>query len=243
MGKLLLIPGMMCDERLFAHQAAALGSRWEVVCARLDGPPTIAGLAERLLAAHQGRLCVAGLSMGGIVAMEMARQAPGRIERLALLDTNHHADLASRFEVRNRQIADVRAGKLAEIVAAELAPTYFARINDANPELPALVCAMAASLGAAVFERQSLALRDRRDQSDALRTYRGPALVLCGEEDRLCPPSRHVEMADLLDDANLEIIEHAGHLSTIERPEIVTAALEHWLLRPARQPSNTGERS
>lgn len=104
--KLLLIPGLMCDERLFAHQAAALARHADVICVRLDGPPTIDGLATQILAAHQGMLSVAGLSMGGIVAMAMVRQAPERISRLALLDTNHHADLPS--PLRHPQSSDCR---------------------------------------------------------------------------------------------------------------------------------------
>jgi pimeloyl-ACP methyl ester carboxylesterase len=175
--------------------------------------------------------------MGGIVAMEMVRQAPGRIERLALLDSNHHADPASRFDIRNRQIADVRAGRLAQVVDAELMPTYFADANEGDPVLMALVRDMAATLGPAMFESQSVALRDRPDQSETLRRYRGPTLLLCGEEDRLCPPSRHEEMAMLLENAELEIVGQAGHLPTIERPEIVTAALRRWLSRSPRLPT------
>ena len=118
-------------------------------------------------------------------------------------------------------------------------PTYFAGENESDGGLIALVRDMAAALGPDIFERQSLALRDRPDQSASLSAYRGPALVLCGAEDRLCPPSRQREIAALLEDADLEMIDGAGHLPTIERPEVVTAALLRWLARPARiQPIN-----
>lgn len=231
MQTLFFIPGLMCDERLFAHQAAALADNAKVVCARLDGPASIEGLAGMLLEEHRGALCVAGLSMGGIVAMEMVRQAPERIERLALLDTNHHADLPERFPIRNRQIEDVRNDELARVVTEEMRPTYLAAANAGNSALLALVLDMAVTLGPDLFERQSLALRDRRDQTEALRAYTGPTLVLCGEEDQLCPPSRHREMAGLLTNSQLVIIEHAGHLPTVEQPDMVSAALAHWLRR------------
>lgn len=241
MSKLLFIPGLMCDERLFAHQASALSGMIDIAFADVSGPASITGMANRLLDRHAGELCVAGLSMGGIIAMEMAKQAPDRIQRLALLDTNHHADPSERFDIRNRQIADVYAGRLVEVIDTEMVPTYFAKANQGDPSLSKLVIDMATTLGAAAFERQSLALRDRPDQSETLRGYHGPALVLCGEEDRLCPPSRHREMAALLDDARLEIVEGAGHLSTIERPDVVTAALRRWLFQSRHFRSNNGE--
>lgn len=231
MPKLLLIPGMMCDERLFAPQIAALADRAEVICARLDGPPSIEGLARMLLAEHSGALSLAGLSMGGIVAMEMVRQASDRIERLALLDTNHHADLVERFETRNRQIVDARGGRLATVIADEMRPAYFAAANANDAVLQALVLDMALGLGPDVFERQSIALRDRSDQTDTLLSYDGPALVLCGTEDRLCPLSRHEEIARLLSGSECVFVEQAGHLATLEQPDAVTLALARWLNR------------
>lgn len=120
-------------------------------------------------------------------------------------------------------------------------PTYFAGVNERDPDLIALVRDMAAALGPDIFERQSLALRDRSDQSASLSAYRGPSLVLCGAEDRLCPPSRHQEIAALLKDADLEMVDGAGHLPTIERPQEVTDALLRWLARPARIQSIKGD--
>lgn len=228
---LLLIPGLMCDERLFAHQAAALAGGAEVICARLDGPPSIEGLARMLLDRHPGPLRLAGLSMGGIVAMEMVRQAPERIERLALLDTNHHADLPERLPIRNRQIDDARNGRLAAVIVEEMRPAYFAAANADKQPLLELVLDMATALGPALFERQSIALRDRRDQTETLRSYSGPTLVLCGAEDRLCSPRRHEEMARLLPRSELVVVEQAGHLTTIEQPGAVSSALAHWLVR------------
>jgi len=169
--------------------------------------------------------------MGGIVAMAMAGIAPQRIGRLALLDTNHRADAPDRRTIRDRQIADVR-GLLREVIVEEMKPAYLAERNRNNRQLLDLLVEMALDAGEDAFVAQSLALRDRPDRSAALARFRGPALVLCGEQDRLCPPERHQEIAALLAAAQLAVIAGAGHISTLENPAAVNKALEDWLARP-----------
>ncbi|GAB5504941.1 MAG: alpha/beta fold hydrolase [Rhizobiaceae bacterium] len=226
---LILLPGMMCDERLFAPQMDVLGDDRDVLVPRLD-QLTIEGMARHVLDMAPDRpLAVAGLSMGGIVAMAMAGLAPERVARLALLDTNHHADAPERFDIRNRQIEDVRAGRLRQVIVEEMKPVYLAEENRSNQPLLDLLVDMALDVGAEAFIAQSLALRDRPDQTDILRGYAGPTLILCGEEDRLCPPERHREMATLLQNAELVMVPRAGHISTLEQPDKVTSALQSWL--------------
>ncbi len=228
---LLLLPGMMCDERLFAPQIQAFNQAYNVlVPQRVE--PSIADVAHWVLAsAPDGPLNVVGLSMGGIVAMAMIAIAPERIARLALLDTNHHADAPGNFEIRNRQIAEVRSGKLRDVIVDEMKPVYLAKENRNNQALLDLLVAMAMDVGAEAFVSQSIALRDRPDHGSALRQYQGPALVLCGEEDQLCPPHRHAEMASILPDATRVCVPGAGHISTLENPEAVNSALRDWLQR------------
>ena len=230
---LVLLPGMMCDARLFGPQVEAFGARYDIVIPELV-QPTIAGMAEAVLAGvSAGRFNLAGLSMGGIVAMAMAAIAPERIARLALLDTNHLADAPERFAIRNRQIADVEAGKLRAVIVDEMKPVYLASRNRDDQALLDLLIAMAMDCGAQAFIAQSQALRDRPDQTAALSGFRGPSLVLCGEEDRLCPVERHREMAALLVASRLVIVPGAGHISTLENAPAVNAALAQWLARPA----------
>ena len=226
---LILLPGMMCDERLFAPQMDVLGDDRDILVPRLD-QPTIEGMARHVLDMAPDRpLAVAGLSMGGIVAMAMAGIAPERVARLALLDTNHHADAPERFDIRNRQIEDVRAGRLRQVIVEEMKPVYLAEENRGNQPLLDLLVDMALDVGAEAFIAQSLALRDRPDQTGILRRYAGPTLVLCGEEDRLCPPERHREMATLPQNSELVMVPRAGHISTLEQPGNVTSALKNWL--------------
>ena len=227
---LVFVPGMMCDGRLFDPQIAHLSDECDIWVADIGGKDSIESLAIELLAeAPFRRFSLCGLSMGGIVAMEVARQAPQRVERLALLDTNHLADAAERFEIRNRQIAAARHGDFERVVAEEMMPFYFAEQNRADPVLRTVVMEMARDLGADAFVNQSVALRDRKSAAETIADYPGPVLVLCGEEDALCPPARHEAIAELCQNAWLSILSGAGHLSTLERPQAVNLELSRWL--------------
>ncbi len=225
---LLLIPGMMCDARLFAPQIAAFSGRRAVHVAPITEHMTVEALAEAVLAQAPPRFALAGLSMGGIVAMEVLRQAGERVERIALLDTNPKAEHPKVCAGREPQIASVRAGGLLDVMRADMFPRYLA--NPPGDSTILDLCAeMALALGPEVFERQSRALQTRPDQTETLRRVTLPALVLCGQEDRLCPLERHTLMHELLAGSDLVVIEGAGHLPTLERPIETNAALQRWL--------------
>lgn len=227
---LVLLPGMMCDARLFGPQIAALSGRYPILVAPMVGASSMEALTETLLRYAPPRFALAGLSMGGILAMEILRQAPDRVLGLALLDTN---PLAERDEIKQRravQMAAARAGELARVMRDDMKPNYLAD-GPHRQEILDLCMAMALDLGPEVFVQQSLALRDRKDQCQTLRRFARPSLVLCGRQDRLCPVERHQLMAELLPAARLEIIDGAGHLATLEQPDAVSAALEGWLAR------------
>lgn len=228
---LLLLPGTLCDERLFAPQRRHFEGQLPLVIPSFQEGTSIADFARAALQAADGRLSVVGLSMGGIVALEMWRQAAGRIDRIALLDTNYCAEEPERRALRQPQIDVVRDRGLAPVLRDELLPLYFAAASTDNAALQQTVMQMGIEQGAAVFERQSIALRDRPDSTQTLPGISCPALVLCGEEDRLCPPDLHRDMARRLPQAELEIIPSCGHLSTLEAPDAVNAALTRWLSR------------
>ncbi len=218
----------MCDARLFGPQINAFSGQYPVMCHPLLGYDTIEGLAAQILVSSPERFALAGLSMGGIVAMEMLRLAPERVERVALLDTN---PLAEKDEVklgRIPQIEAAKAGELRRVMRDEMKPNY---LTD-GPNLGAILdlcMAMATDLGPNVFVDQSNALASRSDQTEILKSFSGPALVLMGEDDALCPLDRHTLMNDLLPNSQLEIINNAGHLPTLEQPEQTNAALRRWL--------------
>ncbi len=225
---LIFLPGMMCDARLFAPQIAALSAGRMVGVAPITEHDTVQALAADVLAQTPPQFALAGLSMGGIVAMEVLRQAPERVARLGLLDTNPRAEIPEVQALRGPQIEAAARGEMMQVMREAMIPRYTAD-TPARPAINALAEAMAQALGPDVFIRQSRALRDRPDQCETLRAYTGRTLVLCGAEDTLCPLERHENMHDLLPDSTLRVLEGAGHLPTLETPEAVNAALLDWL--------------
>lgn len=228
MTPLVLIPGMMCDARLFAPQVAALSGRVPICHAPISAHDSVAALAGDLLSWAPPRFALAGLSMGGIVAMEVLRQAPERVTRFALLDTNPLAEAEAVKARRGPQMAAVRAGRLREVMRDEMKPNYLAD-GPGRAAVLDICMEMALDLGPEVFLRQSRALMHRPDQSDTLRAARQPALILCGRADALCPVERHQLMAGLCPNAVLHVVEDAGHLPTLEQPDETNAALRRWL--------------
>ncbi len=227
MTPLMLIPGMMCDGRMWSDIASVVPDRM-VIHAPITNADTVQELAALILADAPPVFALAGLSMGGIVAMELARQAPDRIERLALLDTNPLAEAPEVAARRQGQIDRVLAGNLAAVMREELKPNYLAPGLHNAPVLD-LCLDMALGLGPQVFVRQSVALRDRADQQDTLAGFDRPALVLMGEHDMLCPRERHDLMLRLMPQARLVIVPGAGHLPTLEQPAETLREMVRWL--------------
>ena len=229
---LVLLPGMMCDERLFSFQADRLKtdsySHLNIHIPALVGADSLPELARNILRKLPPSFALCGLSMGGILAMEIFAQASHRVERLALMDTNPLAETRDGVARRNRQIADVKAGNLEQVMAEEMKPYYLAGSPNKQNQLD-LCMAMAVSLGGEAFITQSLALRDRPDQTATLRKVRCPTLILHGKEDRLCPPERHHLIQKLIPHARRVEVDGAGHLPPIETPEATYKHLSHWL--------------
>lgn len=229
MSPLVLIPGMMCDARLFGPQIAALCARWPLHLPPITQHETVEELASAILSDAPPYFALAGLSMGGIVAMEVFAQAPGRVARMALLDTNPKAETDEIAARRAPQIERVRSGHLPVVMRDEVMPHYLAEGCSRRDDILGLCTDMAMSLGPDVFARQSRALRSRPDRQQVLARIDVPTLILCGAEDRLCPPSRHTLMHDLIPGSRLIVIENAGHLPTLEQPEKTTAEFIRWL--------------
>lgn len=226
MTPVVLLPGMMCDARLWGPVMGAFAGR-AVLHAPLVEADSMDGLAAAVLALAPPRFALAGLSLGGIAAMAVLAAAPERVERLALLDTNPLAEAAAARARRAGQIARALAGGLAAVMRDEMKPNYLAPGGGAA--ILDLCLAMALALGPQVFARQSAALRDRPDRQGVLGAFAGPALVLMGEHDRLCPRDRHELMAARMPQARLAVVAGAGHLPPLEQPDVTAAELARWL--------------
>jgi len=228
---LVLLPSMMCDARLFGPQIAELSADMAVMVAPITQGERIEEIASSLLDLLPARFALAGLAMGGIVAMELLRRAPDRITRIALMCTNPLAETPAIAADREPQIVKARSGRLLEVMREEMKPNYLAP-GPHRAEVLDLVVDMAEALGPDVFIRQSRALQRRKDQQAVLRKCRTPALILCGEHDQLCPVKRHTFMAELIPYAELVVLESSGHLPTLEQPDATTAALRSWMRQP-----------
>jgi pimeloyl-ACP methyl ester carboxylesterase len=228
---LVFLPGMMCDARLFAPQLNDLSRDHVVTVAPITGGERIEEIANAILPALPDRFALAGLSMGGIVAMEIMRKAPERVTRLALMDTNALAETPNSAASYEPLIIGAKAGKLEESLRQMMRPEYLAP-GPARFAVLSDFVEMALDIGPEVFIRQIRALQRRSDQQATLRKIKCPTLILCGEHDGLTPVKRHSFMAELIPYAHLEIIPDAGHLPTLEQPEKVTQALRDWMKQP-----------
>lgn len=227
----LLIPGNMCDARLWGEGLAeildpALGKK--ACFAEPFFDDSIAAMAERLLDSHNSNLIPIGFSMGAIIAMEVAVLAPERVSAMVLSGYNAGADLPERAAKRPEHQAMVRAGELDAVVTDLMLPHYFATARTGDAALSTTVLAMARNLGADVFVRQSEALRLRESRLAALADLAMPVLFLVGVEDRLCPPEWHLRWAEATPNAALHVVPNAGHMVPMERPAAFAAAIADW---------------
>ena len=219
----IFIPGLLCTELLFAKQRVALPQAGQIANTRCHR--SITEMAQSALDQCTGPLVPIGLSMGGYVALEMARLAPERLAGMALLSTNAMQDNEGS-RMRRRRSINLAKNKGFQGVTRHLLPQLLSKAALANDGLVNDVLMMAADIGRLGFVRQQTAILGRRDQTDTLAGFTAPLLVLCGTLDIVTPPPLSVEMANLAPDAALCLCDGAGHLSSLEAPEAVTAALK-----------------
>lgn len=218
----------MSDERLYAHQIAALQSDHDCRVFVFREHDSMAGMAQQVLSAMPQRFTWIGLSLGGYVAFEAIRCALPRLERLVLIDTTAVADHPARRQGRLRDIDTVRQGGI-EALIPELPARWLLPEHLKDAALCDLTAEMARSVGATGQFNQQTAMLGRPDSHADLAQVRVPTLVMCGRQDPVTPLADHEAMAACVPGSQLQVIERCGHLSTIEQPEAVTAELTRWL--------------
>ena len=239
MTPLVLVPGLLCDERLWRYQVDGLSD--QILIPDVTGEDSMGGLARGILEAAPERFALAGLSMGGYVSLEVMRQAPERVEALALLDTSARPDTPEQTEARLALVELARGGRFDEVWQG-LLPKVVHPDRVGEPGLRSAVREMAHAVGPEGFERQERAIIGRPDSRPDLPAISCPTLVLCGRDDALTPPHLHQELAEGIPGARLIQIAHCGHLSTLERPEAVTRAMRAWLEALANRPAEDAYR-
>jgi len=230
--QLLLLPGLLNDAELWRDQIDGLADVARCEVADLTRGETIRELAEQALADAEPTFALAGFSMGGYVAQEIARIAPERIARLALIDTAIRADTPER--AAQRHAVDAAASHEGAFlgVADRLMASYVDASRLGDKDLTGRIQAMTQRLGREVFLRQNGLARE--DGAAALRALRCPIVIICGEHDAITPLAGQHEMAHAIGCTHMVIIPNAGHMTPMEAPEAVNAALRRWLAREGR---------
>ena len=229
---LVLLSGALCDAALWRHQIAGLSDIADIRVGDLTRNDSVGSMAARVLASQPKHFALAGISLGGYVALEIMRRAPERVTRLALLDTTARPEEQSEgigeelpgSEGAGRQSGPAALGQVGLFTTLLVHPKRLA-----DRRLSTILGAMAERVGRKAFQRQQRAVRARPDSRAGLAAIACPTLLLCGRQDPLAPPALHEEMAAAIPGAELVVVEDCGHLSPLEQPEAVTAALRQWL--------------
>jgi pimeloyl-ACP methyl ester carboxylesterase len=226
---LILVPGLLCDHALWQHQLAVLGQISEcIVTEKHMRHEAIGRIAEAVVADAPDRFALAGLSMGGYIALEICRRYGDRVERLALIDTSARADTAEQTEKRQKLIALCRQGKFVDV--NELLFSVLVHPDRVTDEaLKRQIVDMANRMGPEVFIRQQQAIMGRSNQVPCLGDITCPTLIVCGEQDQITPLECSQEMAALIQGSQLEVIANCGHMTSMEKPEKVSTILFEWL--------------
>ena len=225
---LVLIPGTLCDVSLFDNQQIGISDLVNcraVDCSRCNN---LADMAALILSEIEGDFALLGFSYGGIIAFEMMRQAPQRITKLILLNTNHKAPSEATIASQKKYSKMVETGDFRKITTDFTKESMLHPDHAKNLEIREQVLNMALNVGELGFVNQVKAQLNRPDSTNDLPKINCPTLIITGREDRICPPALHEEMAQLIPNSELVIIEECGHLSTLEQPEIVNETIRKW---------------
>ncbi len=228
MTPVILVPGLLCTAEVFAPQVAALWPLGPVTVASTLEGETMADIAAAILAAAPPRFALAGISMGGYISLEIMRQAPERVIKLALLDTTARPDTPEQTEQRRRLITLARTGDFASLLVPALSALLHPSRRD-DPILRDINLRMGMTVGVEGVARQLEAIIGRIDSRPSLPAIAVPTLVLVGDSDPITPPDRAEEMVNAIPDAQLAVISSCGHTSTLEQPDAVNRALVEWI--------------
>ena len=228
---LVLLADVMCDARLWGPQIADLSRDMAVMSAPIGGGERVEEVASGLLDVLPRRFALAGVGLGGAVAMELQRRAPDRVTRLMLISASPLGETPAQAAALDPLIIKARAGRLLDAAHA-LIPSESLHAGPYRGEIRALLDDMAEGLGVERLVRQVRLMQRRRDQQSALRKIRVPTTVLCGSDDAQHPVKRQAFLAELIPGARLEVLDQAGRLPMLERPDAVSDAICAWMAEP-----------
>ena len=228
MTPIVLVPGLLCSAEAFASQIAALWPFGPVMVASTLAGEAMDEMATSILRHAPPRFALGGISMGGYVCMEIMRQAPDRVARLALLSTSARPDTPEQSERRRAMLRQARESDFAAWVE-EVLTSIMHPSRQADAGLRAVNRRMGTAVGLAGFARQTEAAIRRPDSRSSLTAIRVPTLVLVGDSDALIPPEHSQEIASLIPGSKMVVIPNCGHSSALEQPDLVSSALTTWM--------------
>jgi pimeloyl-ACP methyl ester carboxylesterase len=226
---ILILPGTLCTGAMFSEQITHLEQYChDITVVQFTTEKSLTEMADKVITATNNKPCaIIGFSMGGIVALEVARARPELIAKLALVNSNCHGDLAERKSARKAQIAQAKSGQLTELVSKTFLPNYLFKADNAHEKL---IIEMATSLGADCFAAQAMAIEDRPDSLSVLQQLNSDILIIGGKQDKICPVEHQQMMHENLPGSHLQLLEQCGHFAPLEQAKKVSNLLTHWYL-------------
>jgi len=226
---ILILPGTLCTGTMFSEQINRLQQYCQdITVVQFSTEKSLTEMANKVIKATNNEPCaIIGFSMGGIVALEIARTQPQLIAKLALVNSNCHADLPERKIARKAQIAQAKSGQLTELMSETFLPNYLFKADNAHEKL---IIEMAKSLGADCFVAQVLAIEDRPDSLSVLQQLKSDILIIGGKQDKICPVEHQQMMHKNLPRSHLQLLDQCGHFAPLEQAKKVSNLLTHWYL-------------
>ena len=228
---IVLMPGMMCKQDVFSHQINVLENFFNVIVIEFNEHRDIELGVRNLASNLPNQFHLLGHSMGGIVAMELVKQHSKRVLSLALLNTNPYKEKEEVKDRRNKILKELDALDLISLMRSDYISRYFPDDCKEKNKLIQQCVDMAYLLDKRVFYNQSVALRDRKDQTSILENVDCKTLILCGERDQLCPVSYHSDMNKMIKSSDLIVLEGVGHMPIIECPLTLNNHLKNFYLK------------
>jgi len=226
---ILILPGTLCTGTMFSEQINQLQQYCQdITVVQFSTEKSLTEMANKVIKATNNVPCaIIGFSMGGIVALEVAKSQPQLIAKLALLNSNCHGDLPERKIARITQIAQAKSGQLSELISETFLPNYLFKADNAHEKL---IMEMAESLGTDCFVAQVMAIEDRPDSLSVLQQLKSDILIIGGKQDKICPVEHQQMMHDAVPNSRLELLEQCGHFAPLEQAKKVSNLLTHWYL-------------
>ena len=225
---IVLIPGMMCTSDVYANQINALEKGFNVILKEFNEYHNIELGVKKLASNLPRKFHLLGHSMGGIVAMEFVKQHSKRVLSLTLLNTNPYEEKEEQKDRRNKTLKELDGLDLISLMRSDYIPRYFPDDCRDKDKLIQKCVDMASTLDKKVFYNQSVALRDRKDQTSILENVDCKTLIICGERDQLCPVSYHSDMNKMIKSSDLIVLEGVGHMPMLECPQKLNNHLKNF---------------